>query len=182
MKVFVTGATGFVTGNVTMQLLARGDQVRALVRDASRGRTLERAGATAVAGDLSDAGALRRGMDGRGRRGARRGDLRGGYPAAPTARDVRSERPRHAARPRSRSGRRRPSRRLRLDLRDLREHSRRDRGRDVHAQRPLHVVLRGDQGARARDRAGPRGARPRLSRSRSPAACTDQGDTSASVV
>ena len=64
MKVFVTGATGFVTGTVTMQLLARGDQVRALVRDTSRGRTLERAGATAVAGDLSDAGALRRGMEG----------------------------------------------------------------------------------------------------------------------
>ena len=64
MKVFVTGATGFVTGTVTMQLLARGDQVRALVRDPSRGRTLERAGATAMAGDLSDAGALRRGMQG----------------------------------------------------------------------------------------------------------------------
>jgi dihydroflavonol-4-reductase len=64
VKVFVTGATGFVTGTVTMNLLARGDQVRALVRDAERGRTLERAGATAVAGDLSDAGALRRGMAG----------------------------------------------------------------------------------------------------------------------
>src|SRR5688572_5176801 len=64
MKVFVTGATGFVTGTVTLQLLARGDQVRALVRDASRGRTLERAGATVVAGDLSDAGSLRRGMEG----------------------------------------------------------------------------------------------------------------------
>lgn len=64
MKVFVTGATGFVTGSVTMHLLARGDQVRALVRDASRGRTLARAGVTTVAGDLSDAGALRRGMEG----------------------------------------------------------------------------------------------------------------------
>ena len=64
MKVFVTGATGFVTGNVTLNLLARGDQVRALVRDATRGRALERAGATAIAGDLSDAGALRRGMEG----------------------------------------------------------------------------------------------------------------------
>lgn len=64
MRVFVTGATGFVTGTVTMHLLARGDQVRALVRDASRGRTLARAGVTAVAGDLSDAGALRRGMEG----------------------------------------------------------------------------------------------------------------------
>ncbi len=64
MNVFVTGATGFVTGTVTLQLLARGDQVRALVRDASRGRILSRAGVTAVAGDLSDAGALRRGMEG----------------------------------------------------------------------------------------------------------------------
>lgn len=64
MKVFVTGATGFVTGNVTMQLLARGDQVRALVRDASRGQTLARAGATLVKGDLSDGAALHRGMDG----------------------------------------------------------------------------------------------------------------------
>jgi len=64
MNVFVTGATGFVTGTVTLQLLARGDRVRALVRDASRGRTLERSGVTVVAGDLSDAGALRRGMEG----------------------------------------------------------------------------------------------------------------------
>ena len=64
MNVFVTGATGFVTGTVTVQLLARGDRVRALVRDASRGRTLERSGVTVVAGDLSDAGALRRGMEG----------------------------------------------------------------------------------------------------------------------
>ncbi|MDP9251844.1 MAG: NAD-dependent epimerase/dehydratase family protein, partial [Chloroflexota bacterium] len=64
MNVFVTGATGFVTSTVTLQLLARGDQVRALVRDASRGRTLARAGVTVVAGDLSDAGALRRGMEG----------------------------------------------------------------------------------------------------------------------
>jgi nucleoside-diphosphate-sugar epimerase len=64
VNVFVTGATGFVTGTVTLQLLARGDQVRALVRDASRGRTLARTGVTVVAGDLSDAGALRRGMEG----------------------------------------------------------------------------------------------------------------------
>jgi len=27
VKVFVTGATGFVTGTVTLQLLARGDEV-----------------------------------------------------------------------------------------------------------------------------------------------------------
>jgi nucleoside-diphosphate-sugar epimerase len=64
MKVFVTGATGFVTGNVTLQLLARGDEVRALVRDASRGQTLARAGVTLVKGALADGAALHRGMDG----------------------------------------------------------------------------------------------------------------------
>jgi len=64
MKVFVTGATGFVTGRVTLQLLARGDEVRALVRDASRGQTLVRAGVTLVKGDLADGAALHRGMEG----------------------------------------------------------------------------------------------------------------------
>jgi dihydroflavonol-4-reductase len=64
MRVFVTGATGFVTGTVTMHLLARGDEVRALVRDASRAQMLERAGVTLVEGHLGDAGALRRGMEG----------------------------------------------------------------------------------------------------------------------
>ncbi len=64
MKVFVTGATGFVTGMVTMQLLARGDDVRALVRDPSRAETLEAAGTTLVAGDLGDGASLRRGMEG----------------------------------------------------------------------------------------------------------------------
>ena len=64
MKVFVTGATGFVAGTVTLQLLARGDEVRALVRDASRAQTLARAGVDLFTGDLSDGGALHRGMDG----------------------------------------------------------------------------------------------------------------------
>src|SRR5258705_5739166 len=64
MKVFVTGATGFVTGTVTLQLLARGDEVRALVRDASRAQTLARAGVDLFTGDLSDGAALQRGMAG----------------------------------------------------------------------------------------------------------------------
>jgi dihydroflavonol-4-reductase len=64
MKVFVTGATGFVTGTVTLQLLARGDEVRALVRDASRAQTLARAGVDLFTGDLSDGAALHRGMSG----------------------------------------------------------------------------------------------------------------------
>jgi nucleoside-diphosphate-sugar epimerase len=64
VKIFVTGATGFVSGTVALQLLARGDEVRALVRDASRAQTLARAGATLVPGHLGDMAALRRGMEG----------------------------------------------------------------------------------------------------------------------
>lgn len=64
MRVFVTGATGFVTGNVALHLLARGDEVRALVREPARADALARAGATLVAGNLSDADALRRGIEG----------------------------------------------------------------------------------------------------------------------
>jgi len=64
MNVFVTGATGFVTGTVALHLLARGDAVRALVRDPARAWTLERAGATLVPGHLGDEEALRRGMAG----------------------------------------------------------------------------------------------------------------------
>ena len=62
MRVFVTGATGFVTGAAVRLLLARGDAVTALVRDPSRARPL--GGAEVVAGDLSDYEALRRGMGG----------------------------------------------------------------------------------------------------------------------
>lgn len=60
MRVFVTGATGFVTGAAVRLLLARGDAVVALVRDQARAP----GGAEVVAGDLSDQEALRRGMRG----------------------------------------------------------------------------------------------------------------------
>lgn len=62
MKVFLTGATGFVTGNVARRLVARGDTVRALVRDPDRARRL--AGAELVSGDLANEDALRVGADG----------------------------------------------------------------------------------------------------------------------
>jgi dihydroflavonol-4-reductase len=62
MRFFVTGATGFVTGNVARRLLARGDTVRALVRDPARARDI--AGAELVAGDLANADALAEGMRG----------------------------------------------------------------------------------------------------------------------
>ena len=63
MKVFVTSATGFVGGHLVEALLARGEEVRCLVRPASRslleGRRLE-----AVVGDLTDLESIRRGVDG----------------------------------------------------------------------------------------------------------------------
>ena len=62
MNVFVTGATGFVAGAVARRLLARGDSVRALVRDSRRASGLE--GAELVYGDLANEGALRAGMRG----------------------------------------------------------------------------------------------------------------------
>ena len=54
MKVFVTGATGFVMGAVTRALRARGDAVVALVRDPSRATALSALGSKLVAGDLVD--------------------------------------------------------------------------------------------------------------------------------
>jgi nucleoside-diphosphate-sugar epimerase len=61
MRVFITGATGFVTGNVVRRLVARGDTVRTLVRDPSRARL---AGAELIQGDLANEEALRVGAHG----------------------------------------------------------------------------------------------------------------------
>ena len=52
MRVFVTGATGFVVGAVTRALRARGDAVTALVRDPSRAGSLAALGCELVAGDV----------------------------------------------------------------------------------------------------------------------------------
>ena len=63
MTVFVTGATGVVGSALVRQLAAGGHRVRALVRQP--GAPLPR-GVEAVVGDLDDADALRRGLDGAG--------------------------------------------------------------------------------------------------------------------
>jgi dihydroflavonol-4-reductase len=57
MKVFVTGATGFVMGAVARALRARGDAVMALVRNPSRAASLTALGCELVAGDVVDSGA-----------------------------------------------------------------------------------------------------------------------------
>ena len=64
MKVFVTGGTGFIGGHVVRKLLERGDEVVCLARSREKGRRLESLGAEVVEGDLSDAAAIRAGMEG----------------------------------------------------------------------------------------------------------------------
>lgn len=68
MKTLVTGATGFTGGHLAQHLIARGDDVRALVRPKSRARfdasPLPARGVVASEGDLMDAAAVRRAMDG----------------------------------------------------------------------------------------------------------------------
>ncbi len=54
MRVFVTGATGFVMGAVARALRARGDAVVALVRSPSRAASLTALGCELVAGDVVD--------------------------------------------------------------------------------------------------------------------------------
>ena len=64
MKCFVTGASGFIGANLVHALVARGHQVRALVRPQSERRGLAGVEYEAVAGDLSDRAALREAMRG----------------------------------------------------------------------------------------------------------------------
>lgn len=58
MRVFLTGGTGFIGGEVARRLRARGDDVRALVRDPGTASGLRDVGCHLVQGDLSDEAAL----------------------------------------------------------------------------------------------------------------------------
>jgi dihydroflavonol-4-reductase len=64
MKVFVTGATGFVGTHVARELQKQGAQLRLLVRPTSNLGNLEGLDAELVEGDLCDPDSLRRGIAG----------------------------------------------------------------------------------------------------------------------
>jgi len=62
MKCFVTGATGFLGSHVARKLLARGADLRLLVRASSRTDNIDELPVERVVGDLRDGESLRRGM------------------------------------------------------------------------------------------------------------------------
>ncbi len=64
MKVLVTGASGFIGGNVCRQLVKRNYNVRALVRTSSNLKALEGLGLEVAKGDLLDSTSLEKALDG----------------------------------------------------------------------------------------------------------------------
>jgi len=63
VKVFLTGATGFIGGEVARQLRGRGEEVVCLVRTPEKGEKLTALGCRLVGGDLADEVALRTGIE-----------------------------------------------------------------------------------------------------------------------
>jgi dihydroflavonol-4-reductase len=64
MTTLVTGGTGFLGSHVARQLVARGDDVRVLVRASSSNRAISDLSLEYVTGDLRDAASLERAMNG----------------------------------------------------------------------------------------------------------------------
>jgi uncharacterized protein YbjT (DUF2867 family) len=64
MKVFLTGATGFVGSHLLRRLLAEGHSVRALVRDVNKAARLAQQGAELVKGDVVENTGVNEGLSG----------------------------------------------------------------------------------------------------------------------
>jgi nucleoside-diphosphate-sugar epimerase len=64
MRIFITGATGFIGGRVAEKLRERGDDVVALVRSPDKAGRLRELGCELVEGDLSSTGAIKGAVEG----------------------------------------------------------------------------------------------------------------------
>ncbi len=64
MRLFVTGATGYIGRQLCRRLVADGHEVRALVRAPERARLLADAGVATFPGDVTDRASMREGMSG----------------------------------------------------------------------------------------------------------------------
>jgi len=64
VKIFLTGGTGFIGGEVARQLRERGDEVVCLVRSPGKAARLTELGCELVGGDLGDGDAIRAGTEG----------------------------------------------------------------------------------------------------------------------
>jgi len=64
MKALVTGATGFIGGNLVRELLGQGFQVRALVREESNRKNIDGLDIEISPGDLTERASLDRALDG----------------------------------------------------------------------------------------------------------------------
>jgi dihydroflavonol-4-reductase len=64
VKVFLTGGTGFIGGEVVRQLRRRGEEVVCLVRSPEKGAAVAGLGCELVAGDLGDEEAIRTAVEG----------------------------------------------------------------------------------------------------------------------
>lgn len=64
MRIFLTGATGYIGSGLCRRLAAAGHELRALVRPSSRTEELRRLGVATFVGDLLDRASMRNGMSG----------------------------------------------------------------------------------------------------------------------